>query len=308
MSGFTTGLTSIRKSSAEDSSTPARILQEEAIRNPSPETDKALAIKIEIDRLIKSRDELIREIGGLNKQGNPEIRRIVREISILKKQRDKLVDLVRNASKILFILNEAKGRGKISFDKFFEGREDILVKFASLVSSKLDNRAKLMNVRAEDVQKDAGLAEEMAIYSENLLEVAYNRLHEVDEAKKRTDSEVKRLLALKSPTERAFKKASETLNLAKSKLSSAVGVETNARELLRTAKAEVKRVTAIANKKAKIVDLKALKVLEKEKYFKTWEKNLSKTELRLKDKEETLKRNAERIRLAAAKVGLSGII
>ena len=238
MSGFTTGLTSLNKDSEDRTSDIAKNVESELFQGKVGVSPKVLS---EINELTRVKEKLVTEVSDITEQRNRQYKQVSAEVSTLTGQKTKLIQQIKDLMRILSIFKEARGHGETSFNEFFAGREDILVKFASLVSLKLDNRAKLMNVRAGDLAKDTELAEEMAIYSENLLEVAYNQLSEVDEAKKSVDLEVKGISTLKKSAVEGTRISTEVLNLAKAKLSGATQAEKRANQILESASLEAEK-------------------------------------------------------------------
>ena len=295
MSGFTTGLTSIRD--VKDEISPSPVLQEEALRNPTPETRKALLIKAEIDRLIENRDNLIQEIGGLEKQGIPTKRQIAREITILKNQKIKFIEQVKALGNILFVFQQAEGRGKVHFDQFFSEREDLLVNFSSLVTKSLDRRAKLLKIRAGDLQKDADLVDEMYTYATELLNASENRFGEVAEAKKRVDLDLNEVAEMKKSAERDFKKVSELLKQAESKLLVAKQAEIKASDILKSTTGQIEKEKSMLEIWSKAVGVREKVVKSEAEENEVFEKELDNREKWLDDRERTLGRTIRRLGL-----------
>ena len=295
MTGFTTGLTRIRD--VRDEISPSPMLQEEALRNPTPETRKALLIKAEIDRLIENRDSLIQEIGGLEKQGIPTKRQIAREITILKNQKIKFIEQVKALGNILFIFQQAEGRGKIHFDQFFSEREDLLVNFSSLVTKSLDRRAKLLKIRAGDLQKDADLVDEMYTYATELLNSSEKRFSEVTEAKKSVDLDLNEVAEMKKSAERDFKKVSELLKQAESKLLVAKQAEIKASDILKSTTGQIEKEKSMLEIWSKAVGVREKVVKSEAEENEIFGKELDDREKWLDDREKTLGRTIRRLGL-----------
>ena len=293
MSGFTTGLTRIKNQEVS----PIKSFQEQQ-QQGNPIGDRGLKAIADVAELTRIKDDLAREIDELYSERNKTYKQVTSEISVLNKQKSKFLNEIKVALKTLSLFRDARSRGETSFNDFFEGREDVLIKFASLVSSKLDNQAKLINLRSERLQKEESLAEEMNTYSENLLGEAYNRLSEADKAKLWVRFEAKRISELKISVERNSRKTTELLNLAESKFSNAAEIESLAHKILRKSKVESKKILDRVGRKTKTFHLRELGILTREKLInnklKTGEENIIKTLDRLsKEIEEARKMKAE---------------
>jgi hypothetical protein len=194
------GLTRIRPQQVPDG-----LLQGDP--NQNSESIRALAIKKEVDSLEHDRNILKEDIFNLSSEKQHDTKQLMSELSVLRKQKIKLIEEVKAISEMLFVLRGAEDKGKVSFDEFFTGREGVLVNFASAVNKRIDNKSKNLDTRSLSVINEENLSIEMTTYATSLLEGAYNALHEVAEAKNMLDFQARTIL-----------RASEDINTVKQKV------------------------------------------------------------------------------------------
>ena len=296
MSGFTTGLTRIKEESQENIPSASRNFEEQKLRG-NLVGEQGLRVVSEIAELSRVKKRLIDEIEELPLEKNRISKQISREISILKRQKSKFIEQIKALGNILFVFQQAEGRGKVHFDQFFSEREDLLVNFSSLVTKSLDRRAKLLKIRAGDLLKSEDLANEMYTYATELLNASENRFGEVAEAKKRVDLDLNEVAEMKKSAERDFKKVSELLKQAESKLLVAKQAEIKASDILKSTTGQIEKEKSMLEIWSKAVGVREKVVKSEAEENEVFEKELDNREKWLDDRERTLGRTIRRLGL-----------
>jgi len=289
---FTTGLTRIRPQVEPQSNS----FIQPASDGRNPQVIKALAIKKEIEQLERIHKGLQDSIEELHNERNRGVKQISVELNVLKKQKSLFLEEIKTIGKMLSVLEDAKNKGQVVFDGFFRNRENILVNFSSAVNKKIAGKVKILDERATSLVKEEDLLVEMTDYTTSFLSEAYRALHEVGEAKLSLKIDSKKLVDEKRSLKAISEKTIAEAESAKRMYSNAISNLKRTTEIKNNAEAYADKISTEADERAKIVDLKALKVLEKEEYFKTWEQKLKNFEIKLTDKENTLKRAFEELR------------
>jgi len=250
----------------------------------------------EIDSLVIDKQKLAEDIERLTGQRNKNHKTISAEISLLNRKKDKLLLEVKLLDETLFLLRGAKSQGEKSLSGYFTGRENLLLGFSDFISSKLDRYAKSLHKREQRLIKQEKNIFEMGSYSENLLEVAYNRFGEVAEVELYVQSELKEASEFKDKSRQEEAKVSDLLKLTELKLANASRIEKDALMLLGSSRIRSRKILAKAVHKAK--DLKRFndKLKAWEFTLKREEKRLSDWNIQLKDREAVFRRSVEEVK------------
>ena len=289
MSGFSAGLTKIRPD--KDTS---KVLQN--TQELTQDVVKGLGVKSEIKMLEKHRDDLKGEIDNLSTQRDSDFKQISSELNVLKKQKNKFLTEIKSVSEMLFLLDGAKGKGKVAFNEFFAGREDVLVNFSSAVNKRIAKQAKSLDERTTELVNEENVASEMMAYSQTLLNGAYNALHEVDEARQSLNIQARMVLKREEDLKTLSTKSTQTFMLSEEYIKNAKAVFANSREEVKRANEYVKKHQGGFDEKLKELKDLETKLSAKEEFQEKEVVRLSEWERGLKDKEGAIRRLAAEVK------------